>query len=116
MLRTIAFICVWSLGIGVGMTRYAEDLQYEIRCEEFAESKSIISKEVDMLKREEGSSVRATNFKETYDDGYAISCDIVGYYFDWSDEEECLIGDYRKIETVTVSYDDDGLCKILYEY
>ena len=116
MLRTIAFVCAWALGMGVGMTRYAEDLQHEIRCEEYQEAKSIISKEVDMLDREE--DVNKTNLTDTYDEdgNYVVSCDIYSYWFEWSDEEECLIGDTRKIETMSVIYDTDGHCTVLYEY
>lgn len=116
MLRMMAFVCAWCLGIGVGIIHYAEDLQHEITCEEYQEAKDIISKEVDMLDREE--DVNKTNLTDTYDEdgNYIVSCDIYGYWFEWDDEEECLIGDTRKIETMSVIYDTDGHCKVLYEY
>ena len=116
MLRMMAFVCAWALGMGVGMTRYAEDLQHEIECEEFYEAKEIISSEVDMLEREE--DVNKTILTDSYDENgnYVVSCDIYGYWFEWDDNEDCLIGDTRKIETMNVYYDNDGYCKVTYEY
>lgn len=116
MLRIMATVCAGVLGLGIGMDNYANKIQYNITCEEYHEAWEIIKSEVEMVDREE-DSVRVNNFKDEYcGDNYVVSCDIEGYWYEWSDEEECLIGDYRRVETITITYDDCARCKVLYEY
>lgn len=112
MMKLIAAVCAGIIGLGPGNGNSMENT-----CEKCYETWKIIETEVETVKREEGGDARVSNFKDEYRNGkYVITCDVEGYWYEWDDEEECLIGDYRKTETLMISYDKDGMMKVVYEY